>query len=169
MFLNLLFKTQNVPAPKTSHAFFLGAEGCHLRKKDIPSEFLWREKALVKSSECQDFSTGFPPKRFPVVEQGWPVQCRVSGSIRSPAPPPPKLSARPEIALPRGPALGFLSPAPTCLYLLYSGYQRYRPQRARDLITCFPLSPEWVPWLPPHLDSGSPFFCIDLRPDPGPN
>lgn len=31
--LNLLFKTQNVSAPKTT-GFLLGAEGCHLRKKE---------------------------------------------------------------------------------------------------------------------------------------
>lgn len=153
------------PPPKPQ-AFFLGAEGCHLRKKNIPSKFLWREKALVKPFECQDFSTGFPPKRLPVVEQRWPVECPV---IRvHPPPPPPKLSARPEIALPRGPARGLLSPAPTCLYLLYSGYQRYRPQRAKRSDKRFPPSPEWVPWLPLPL-SDSPFFCIDLRPDSGPN
>lgn len=122
------------PPPKP-HAFFLGAEGCHLRKKNIPSKFLWREKALVKSSECQDFSTGFPPKRFPVVEQGWPVECRVSGSIR---PPSPHFSSSPRgLKQPFREVLltGFLSPAPTCLYLLYSGYHRYRPQPARRSIS----------------------------------
>lgn len=84
-------------------------------------------------------------------------------------PPPPllKLSARPEIALPRGPARGSLSPAPTCLYLLYSGYQRYRPQRAKRSDKRFPPSPEWVPWLPLPLSES--LFCIDLRPDSGPN
>lgn len=84
-------------------------------------------------------------------------------------PPPPLLkpSARPEIALPRGPARGSLSPAPTCLYLLYSGYRRHRPQRAGRSDKRVPPSPEWVPRLPPPLSES--LFCTDLRPDSGPN
>lgn len=110
VFLNACLKPEMPPPPKP-HAFFLGAEGCHLRKAGITSKFLWRERSLMKSSECQNFSTGFPPKRFPAVERGWPVECRVSGSIRPPH-PPAEAFARPEIALPRGPCSG-LSPAGT--------------------------------------------------------
>lgn len=171
MFLNACLKPQMPPPPKP-HAFSLGAEGCHLREKGITSKFLWREKSLMKSSECQNFSTGFPPKRFPAVELGWPVECRVSGSIRPPPPPPPPAEAfaRPEIALPRGPCSG-LSPAGTHVALftrleLPAAIARRWPG---DLIKRFPPAPEWVPWLPPHLHSHSPVFCVDLRPDPGPN
>lgn len=71
MFLNALFKTQNVPALKTTHFLFGGRKMPFKgKKKGISFKFLWREKALVKSFGCQDFSTGFPPEKgFPVVEQ----------------------------------------------------------------------------------------------------
>ena len=85
VFLNALFKTPNAPAPKP-HAFFWGAEGCHLRKKGIPSKFLWGEESLVKSSKCQNTCTGLPSKRFPAAELGWPVERPVSGSTRPPHP-----------------------------------------------------------------------------------
>lgn len=168
VFLNACLNPEMPPPPKPQ-AFFLGAEGCHLRKAGITSKFLWREKSLMKSSECQNFSTGFPPKRFPAVERGWPAECRVSGSIRPPH--PPCWSVR---SAWNSPSAGSLLRAFSRRHPRGSIYSTrvtgaIARRWPRDLIKRFPPSPEWEPWLPPHLHSDSPVFCGDGRPDPGPN
>lgn len=83
MLLNLLFKTQNVSAPKTT-GFLLGGRRMPFKEKEYTLQISLEGKSVGETIECQDFSTGFPPKRLPVVEQRWPVECRVSGSIRLP-------------------------------------------------------------------------------------
>lgn len=135
-----MFKTPNAPAPKTTR-FLFGGRRMPFKGKGYNLQVSVREKSLMKSSECQNFSTGFPPKRFPAVELGWPVECRVSGSIRPPHPhpPPAEALARPEIALPRGPCSG-LSPAGThvALFTLLELPAAIARRRPGDLIKRFP-------------------------------
>lgn len=143
--LNLLFKTQNVSAPKTT-GFLFGGRRMPFKEKEYTLQISLEGKSVGEtiwvSGLFYRISSKASPSCWTTVASG------VSGIRVHPPPPPLKLSARPEIALPRGPARGLLSPAPTCLYLLYSGYQRYRPQRAKRSDKRFPPSPEWVPWLP---------------------
>lgn len=143
--LNLLFKTQNVSAPQNHRLFFLGAEGSHLRKKEYTLQnFFGGKKRWWNHLRCQDFSA-VPQSVSQLLNNGG---SGVSGIRVHPRLPhlwealheawnsPSARSAR-----------GLLSPTPTCLYLLYSGYQRYRPQRAKRSDKRFPPS-WWVPWLP---------------------
>ena len=81
--LNLLFKTQNVSAPKTT-GFLFGGRRMPFKEKEYTLQISLEGKSVGETIECQDLSTGFPPKRLPAVEQRWPVQGRVSGPPASP-------------------------------------------------------------------------------------
>lgn len=143
-----MFKTQNVPAPKTTR-FLLGAERCHLRKKGIPSKFVWREKALVKPFDCQDFSAGFPPEHFPVVDEGG----RGSAGVRGHRPRPAAGARAARTRRPRG-GLALPRRRPRGSIYQLGLPARSPPAWRSDKAPC--TLPEWVPWLPPHLHSDSP-------------
>lgn len=82
--LNLLFKTQNVSAPKTT-GFLFGGRKMPFKEKEYTLQISLEGKSVGETMwVSEDFSTGFPPKRLPVVEQRWPAECPVSGSIRLP-------------------------------------------------------------------------------------
>lgn len=113
MFLKVLFKPKMSPPPKPP---FLWGGGRRLpfKEKGIFSTFPWQEKTLGTSFGYQNFSTGCPREVSPAAEPERPVRCGLWGIYVHPM-------------LARGPALGSLAPAPTCLYLLSSGYQRPSP------------------------------------------
>lgn len=127
MFLKVLFKPKMSPPPKPP---FLWGGGRRLpfKEKGILSTFPWQEKTLGTSFGYQNFSTGCPREVSPAAEPERPVRCGLWGIYVHPM-------------LARGPALGSLAPAPTCLYLLSSGYQRRRLQLAPRSDKACPSSP----------------------------